>query len=97
MAAFGQGARSLVVAPPAVETLRRQFIPQISSALRSLGWREDWQRERVYVVAYAEALGQRAKALAAEDRRAVIMPQDVDTATIKLRGYMPIAARWCPL
>jgi histone H3/H4 len=51
----------------------------------------------VYLLAYAEALGQRAKLLAVEDRRTVIMPEDVDAASTKLRGYMPIAGRWCPL
>jgi hypothetical protein len=95
VAAFGQGARSLAVAPPAIEILRRQFIPQISSALRSPGWREDWQRERLYVLAYAEALGRRAQVMAADDRRTVIMPQDIDAAATRLRGYMPIAGRWC--
>jgi hypothetical protein len=97
VAAFGQGARSIAVAPPAVETLRRQFIPQISSALQSPDWHDDWQRERVYVVAYAEALGRRARLLAADDRRAVIMPQDVAAASTAMRGYMPIAGRWCPV
>ena len=97
VAAFGQGARAIDVAPPAVETLRKQLIPQISCALRSPDWHQDWQRERVYVLAYAEALGRRAKVLAADDRRGIILPHDVDAASTTLRGYMPIAARWCPV
>ena len=97
VAAFGHGARAFAVAPPAVETLRNQLTPLISCALRSPDWHEDWQRERVYVLAYTEALGRRAKVLAADDRRAIILPHDVDGAVTKLRGYMPIAGRWCPL
>jgi hypothetical protein len=95
--AFGKGAQSMLVAPPAVESVRRTFMPTISSALESPDWRADWRREQVYVRAYAEALGQRAKALAAEDNRQVIVPADIDEATTKMRGYMPIAGRWCPV
>jgi hypothetical protein len=95
--AFGKGARSMAVAAPAVESVRRKFIPKISSALESPEWHAHWQREQVYLMAYAEALGQRARALAAEDRRTVIMPADIDEATTRLRGYMPIAGRWCPV
>ena len=96
VAAFGQGAGPIALAPPAVETFRRQLIPKVSSALESPDWHADWQRERVYLLAYAEALGERAKVSAEEDRRSEIMPQDIDAATTKLRGYMPIAGRWCP-
>src|SRR3954470_9237245 len=95
--AFGRGAKSMRVAPPAVESVRRKFIPKISSALESPEWQADWRCEQVYVRAYAEALGQRARALAAEDKRKLIMPADIDAATTKMRGYMPIAGRWCPV
>jgi len=95
--AFGRGAKSMRVAPPAVEAVRRKFIPKISSALENPEWQAAWQREQVYLRAYAEALGQRAKALAAEDKRNTIMPADIDAATTTLRGYMPIAGRWCPV
>ena len=95
--AFGRGAKSMPVAAPAVASVRRKFIPKISLAVQSPDWRTDWQRERVYLLAYAKALGQQARALAADDRRRLIMPADVDIATTKLRGYMPIAGRWCPI
>jgi hypothetical protein len=95
--AFGRGAKSMVVAPPAVESVRDTFMPAIAAALERRDWRADWQREQVYLRAYAEALGQRAKALAAEDKRQIIMPADIDAATTKMRGYMPIAGRWCPV
>ena len=97
VAAFGQGARSIAVAPPAVQTLRNQLNPQIASALRSRDWHVAWQRERVYLLAYAEALGRCAHVMAADDRRTIIMPQDIDAATTRLRGYLPIAGRWCPV
>ena len=97
VSAFGKGAKSMAVAAPTVESVRRKFIPKISSALESPDWHADWRREQVYLVAYAEALGQRAKSLAAEDRRTIIMPADIDAATAKMRGYMPIAGRWCPV
>jgi histone H3/H4 len=51
----------------------------------------------VYLIAYAEAMGQHAALLAAQDCRTVITEQDIDIAAAKLRGYMPIAGRWCPL
>jgi hypothetical protein len=95
--AFGQGAGHLGISPGAVESLRQQFISQIRSALEQPEWHENWQREHVYVIAYAKALGERAKAVAADDRRRIIMPEDVHDATAKLRGYLPIAGRWCPV
>jgi histone H3/H4 len=95
--AFGTGAKSMAVAPAAVESIRRKFMPTISTALEHRDWRKDWQREQVYVRAYAEALGERAKALAAEDKRRIILPADIDAATAKMRGYLPIAGRWCPV
>ena len=96
VSAFGKGTKSMAVAAPTVESVRGKFIPKISSALEGPDWHADWQREQGYLVAYAEALGQHAKALAAEDRRKIIMPADIDAATIKLLGYLPIAGRWCP-
>ena len=95
--AFGHGAGHCRVLPPAVESFRRQFIRKISLALEKPGWHDDWRRERVYLLAYAEAMGRRAAALAAAEGRPFITHQDVDSATTTLRGYMPIAGRWCPL
>jgi hypothetical protein len=97
VSAFGKGAKSMAVAAPAVESVRRKFIPKISSALESPEWHANWQREHVYMLAYAEALGERARKLAADDRRRIILPADIDAATTKMRGYMPVAGRWCPL
>ena len=95
--AFGQGAGPIGMNPSAVESFRRQFIPKICSALERPDWQENWKREQRYLRAFAAALGARARVLAAEDRRSEIIPQDIDAATAKLRGYMPIAGRWCPL
>jgi hypothetical protein len=97
LSAFGQGAGRINLDPPALDSLRQQFIPKISSALEGSEWREHWDRERVYLVAYAEALGQHARTLANEDRRTIIVPEDIHHAATKLRGWMPVAGRWCPL
>lgn len=97
LAAFGQGAGQIGMNPTAVESFRQQFIPKICSALEQPDWHEDWQREQVYLLAFAAAMGARARILAAEDRRSEITAQDIHAATMKLRGYMPIAGRWCPL
>lgn len=95
--AFGQGAGTARMIPPAVESFRGQFSPKVSMAVECPGWRAAWQREQRYVLAYAEAMGQRAAALAAEAGRPFITHQDVSVAVERLRGYMPIAGRWCPL
>jgi hypothetical protein len=97
LAAFGQAAGQIRMNPTAIESFRQQFIQKIWSALEQPDWREDWQREQVYLLAFAAAMGARARVLAAEDRRSEITPQDIHTATTKLRGYMPIASRWCPM
>ena len=94
--AFGHGAGNVRVAPAAIESFRKQFIRKIFLALEEPDWHENWRREKVYLLAYAEAMGRRAAALAAAEGRPFITHQDVDSATTKLRGYMPIAGRWCP-
>jgi histone H3/H4 len=81
----------------ATESVREQFLRKIRPALQKADWRSDWQREKGYLRAYAEAMGRRAATLAAEDGRAVITRQDIEAAAVKMRGYMPIAGRWCPL
>jgi histone H3/H4 len=51
----------------------------------------------VYLLAHAEAMGQRAARLAAQDGRAFITERDLEEAMMKVRGHMPIAGRWSPL
>jgi histone H3/H4 len=97
LSAFGQGAGDVRMSPPAIESFRNQFIHKICLALEKPGWQADWRREKAYLLAYAEAMGQRAAELAAEEGRPFITHQDVTFATTKLRGYMPVAGRWCPL
>ena len=97
LSAFGQGAGNTRMAPPAVESFRKQFIRKIFLALEKPDWHDAWRREKVYLLAYAEAMGRRAAALAADEGRPFITHEDVDSATTKLRGYMPIAGRWCLL
>jgi hypothetical protein len=97
LAAFGQGAGDRRMNAPAIESFHNQFIPKICLALERPGWQAAWRREKAYMLAYAEAMGQRAAKAAAEEGRPFITHQDVTFATTKLRGYMPIAGRWCPL
>ena len=95
--AFGHGAGNIRMAPPEVESFRRQFIRKIFLALEKPDWYDDWRRERVYLLPYAEAMGRRAAELAVEERRRFITHHDVEAAGTRLRGYIPIAGRWCPL
>lgn len=95
--AFGQGAGRVRVEPPAIECFRSQCAEKIHAAIETPNWHADWRREKVYLLAWAEAAGRHAARLAAEDGRTVIVRQDVHGARMKLRGYMPIAGRWCPL
>ena len=78
-------------------SFRAQFIPLILRALEDPDWRSAWVRERRYVFAYAKAMGQGAAAWAAMDRRRFITAGDIEAAMTKLRGYLPVAGRWCPL
>jgi hypothetical protein len=97
LSAFRHGVARAQVNPAAVHTFRSHFIPKICAALEQSGWSDAWRREQVYVAAYAEELGRSAARLAADSGRAWIAPADIDEARAKLRGWMPIAGRWCPL
>jgi hypothetical protein len=95
--AFRRGAAGASVLPQALESFREQFGPKVYLALEGPDWQDHWQREKGYVLACAKALGRRARLLADDDRRTYITAQDIDEAMRKLRGYMPVAGRWCPL
>ena len=94
--AIGHGARGVWINLRAVETLRGRFLDKIRSALQEPDWRSHWREEEVYLMAQAEAMGQRAALLAAEEGRTSITEQDVDQAMAKVRGHLPVAGRWCP-
>jgi hypothetical protein len=94
--AVGRGANGMAMEPGAVDVLRRRFGTKIQTAMEDPWWGERWQAEQCYVLVQAEAMGQCAARLAADERRAVITPGDVETAMMKLRGRLPIAGRWCP-
>jgi hypothetical protein len=96
LSAVARGASGVRIDLPATESVHEKFLPKIYCALEKPDWHADWEREHVYLLAYAEAMGRRAARLAAEDGRTVITRQDIDAASIKMRGYMPIAGRWCP-
>jgi hypothetical protein len=95
--AFGRGAGQIGMHPQAVESFRNQFISKVYVALEQPDWEAHWRREKAYLIAYAGALGERASALAAEEQRRFITQQDITFATTTMRGYMPIAGRWCPM
>jgi histone H3/H4 len=95
--ALGHGAKGVWINLPAIQKFRSQFVDRVRSALEEPNWQANWQKEKVYLLAQAEAMGQRAARLAAEDGRAFITPQDIETAMMKVRSRMPIAGRWCPL
>lgn len=97
LAAVEQGAKGLGLDLSARLSIRARLIPKVLSALEDPDWRSAWSREQQYVLAYATAIGQSAASWAAMDRRTVITASDIDAATTKLRGYLPIAGRWCPL
>lgn len=96
LSAVARGARGAHMDASATRSVHEQFLPKVRPALEKADWRSDWQREEIYVRAFAEALGRRAAILAAQDRRTVITRQDIADAAMKMRGYMPIAGRWCP-
>jgi hypothetical protein len=96
LTAFGRGAGRLSLDPPAMQSFREQFTPKVKFALERPDWQDNWRREKAYLLAYAKAMGQRARMLAADDRRSYISAHDIDVAIQKLRGYMPVAGRWCP-
>jgi len=95
--ALGHGAKGVWINLPAIQTFRSQFADKVSSALEEPNWQANWQKEKVYLLAHAEAMGERAARLAAEDGRAFITTLDIEMAMMKVRGRMPIAGRWCPL
>ena len=94
--AMGHGARGVWINLHAVESFRGRFLDKIRSALQEPDWRSHWREEEVYLMAQAEAMGQRAALLAAEEGRTSITEQDVDAAMAKVRGHLPMAGRWCP-
>ncbi len=94
--ALGHGAKGVWINLPAVQSFRSQFTNKVRSALDEPNWQTNWQREKVYMLAHAEAMGQRAARLAAEDGRAFITKEDIEAAMMKVRGRMPVAGRWCP-
>jgi hypothetical protein len=95
--ALERGATGLRFDVSAKLSFRNRLVPKISSALEHPDWREAWRREQAYVLAYAEAMGRRAAAFAAEEGRRRLVDRDIEDATTKLRGYIPVAGRWCPL
>jgi histone H3/H4 len=97
LAVVEQGAGGLTLDLSAKLSFRAQFIPRILQALEDPDWQSLWARERPYVFAYAKAIGDRAAEWAALDRRKFITADDIDAAMTKLRGYLPVAGRWCPL
>jgi hypothetical protein len=97
LAVVEREARGLGLDLSATLSLRAQFIPKVLSALEDPEWRSAWSREQPYVLAYAKAIGQSAAVWASMDRRTSVTVRDVDAATTKLRGYLPVAGRWCPL
>jgi hypothetical protein len=94
--AIGRGAKGVRIDLPAIELIRSRFESKIRSAVADPLWRRKWDAERAYVLVQAEAMGQCAARLAAEERRAVITATDVELAMMKLRGRLPVAGRWCP-
>lgn len=97
LSAFAHGVARAQVDPAAVRTFHSHFTPKVCAALEQPGWSGAWRREQVYVAAFAEELGRHAARLAADSGRARIAPADVDEARTRLRGWMPIAGRWCPV
>lgn len=95
--ALGHGAKGIWINLPAIQKFRSQFTDKVQSALDEPNWQANWQKEKVYLLAHAEAMGQRAARLAAEDGRAFITTEDIEMAMMKVRGRLPVAGRWCPL
>ena len=95
--AFRCGTRRMRVQADAIEALRRQFAARVQAAVAQPDWSEKWQAEEGYVRRVATEIGRCAARLARDDVRTVINPRDVDEAVWKLRGYLPVAGRWCPV
>lgn len=95
--AFRCGTRRMHVQADAVEALRRQFAARVQAAVAQPDWPEKWQDEEPYVRRFATEMGRCAARLARDDVRTVINQRDVDGAVWKLRGYLPVAGRWCPV
>jgi histone H3/H4 len=94
--ALGHGARGRRIDLAAIESFRRQFGDRIRSAVREPDWRTKWRTEEAYVRGYAGVVGERAARFARDEGRTVINKEDVDLALVKMRGYLPVAGRWCP-
>jgi hypothetical protein len=94
--AFVEGAGHVSLEASAIDCFRGQCAEIIRAAVGSPSWHAAWRREKVYLLAWAEAAGRRAAQLAVDDGRTVIAGQDVHDARIKMRGYMPVSGRWCP-
>ena len=97
LSAFEQGAGDLRMSPPAVEAFRIQFIRAICEAFDRPNRQNEQRHETAQLLAYADAMGLWAAALATEEGRRVITRQDIHSAAIILRGYMAMISRWCPL
>lgn len=95
--ALGHGAKGIWINLPAIQSFRHRFADKVRLAVKQPNWRAHWHRENVYLLAHAEAIGERAAQLAAMDGRAFITEQDIEEAMMKVRGRLPIAGRWCPL
>ena len=93
--ALGHGAKGLGINLQAVEFFRRQFARKIHSAVRVPEWRQRWRDDEAYLVFSAEAMGQRAARLAAQDGRTFITKEDLEAATTKLRSDPSFGGRWC--
>ncbi|MGH9140925.1 MAG: hypothetical protein ACRD2I_07265 [Vicinamibacterales bacterium] len=97
LVAVARGARRARLDRSAIDSVRDHFLRKIRRAVEKANWRSAWHREQGYVRAYAEDMGRHAAMLAARDQRQVVTWQDIDAATVRMRGYMPIAGRWCPI
>jgi histone H3/H4 len=97
LVAVARGARRARLDRSAIDSVRGHFLRKIRRAVEKANWRSAWHREQWYVRAYAEDMGRYAAMLAARDQRLTVTWQDIDAAKVRMRGYMPIAGRWCPL
>ena len=94
--AVGRGARGASIDLTAVHFLRRQLASRIRTALDACDWRDHWRREEPYLIAQAEALGRHAARFARAEGRPFIDGGDIAAAIAKVRGHLPVAARWWP-
>ena len=95
--ALGHGAKGLWINLAAIQWFRSHFFEKVRSALQEPDWHDHWRREKVYMLSFAEAMGQRAAKLAAEEGRLCITRQDLESAMAKTRGRTPVAGRWRPI